>query len=73
MPLHASLRIGTCGALGVRYAREAARLIDHMRGDKKAADGRLTFVLVRGIGKAFVSREVDEKALRGLLDDAIAA
>ncbi len=52
---------------------DAARLIDHMRGDKKAADGRLTFVLVRGIGKAFVSREVDEKALRGMLDDAIAA
>ncbi len=52
---------------------DAARLIDHMRGDKKAADGRLTFVLVRGIGKAFVSREVDEKALSGLLDDAIAA
>jgi 3-dehydroquinate synthase len=52
---------------------DAARLIDHMRGDKKAADGRLTFVLVRGIGKAFVSREVDETALSGLLDDAIAA
>ena len=56
-----------------RRTWDAARLIDHMRGDKKAADGRLTFVLVHGIGKAFVSREVDEKALRGLLDDAIAA
>lgn len=52
---------------------DAGRLIDHMRGDKKAADGRLTFILARGIGKAFVSREVDETALRGLLDDAIAA
>jgi 3-dehydroquinate synthase len=52
---------------------DAGRLIDHMRGDKKAADGRLTFILARGIGKAFVSREVDEKTLRGLLDDAIAA
>jgi 3-dehydroquinate synthase len=56
-----------------RRTWDAARLIDHMRGDKKAADGRLTFVLVRGIGKAFVSREVDGQALRGLLDDAIAA
>jgi 3-dehydroquinate synthase len=44
-----------------------------MRGDKKAADGQLTFVLARGIGKAFVSRAVEEAALRGLLDDAIAA
>ena len=52
---------------------EAARLIDHMRGDKKADGGMLTFILARGIGKAFVTREVDEAALRGLLDDAISA
>ena len=52
---------------------DSCRLIDHMRGDKKAADGKLTFILVHGIGKAFVSREVDEKVLRGLLDDAVAA
>ena len=52
---------------------DAARLIDHMRGDKKAADGKLAFILARGIGKAFVSREVDEASLHGLLDDAIAA
>jgi 3-dehydroquinate synthase len=51
----------------------AARLIEHMRGDKKAEGGRLTFVLARGIGQAFVSRDVDEAALRGLLDDAISA
>ncbi len=44
-----------------------------MRGDKKAEGGKLTFVLARGIGKAFVTREVDEAGLRGLLDDAIAA
>ena len=56
-----------------RRAWDAARLIDHMRGDKKAADGKLAFILARGIGKAFVSREVDEAALRGLLDDAISA
>ena len=56
-----------------RRSWDAARLIEHMRGDKKAEGGRLTFVLARGIGKAFVSREVDEAALRGLLDDAISA
>jgi len=52
---------------------DAARLVEHMRGDKKAEGGKLTFVLARGIGKAFVTREVDETGLRGLLDDAIAA
>ena len=33
-----------------------------MRGDKKAEGGKLAFILARGIGKAFVSREVDETA-----------
>ena len=52
---------------------DAAKLIEHMRGDKKAEGGKLTFVLARGIGKSFVTRDVDEAGLRGLLDDAIAA
>ena len=56
-----------------RRSWEAGRLIDHMRGDKKADDGRLTFILAHGIGRAFVSRTVDETVLRGVLDDAIAA
>jgi len=56
-----------------RRSWDATRLIEHMRGDKKAEGGRLTFVMALGIGKAFVSREVDEAALRGLLDDAISA
>jgi len=56
-----------------RRTWDAGRLIDHMRGDKKAADGKLTFILARGIGRTFVSRDVDEKVLHGLLDDAVAA
>jgi 3-dehydroquinate synthase len=52
---------------------DAQRLIGHMRGDKKAEGGKLAFILARGIGKAFVSRDVDEGALGALLDDAIAA
>ena len=52
---------------------DAGKLIEHMRGDKKAEGGKLTFILARGIGKAFVTREVDETALHGLLDRAIAA
>jgi len=56
-----------------RRTWDAARLIDHMRGDKKAEAGKLTFILVHGIGQAFVTREVDETALRRMLDTAIAA
>jgi 3-dehydroquinate synthase len=52
---------------------ESAKLIEHMRGDKKAEAGKLTFILARGIGRAFVTRDVDETELRGLLDRAIAA
>jgi 3-dehydroquinate synthase len=52
---------------------DAGKLIEHMRGDKKAEAGKLTFILACGIGKAFVTRQVDETALHGLLDRAIAA
>jgi 3-dehydroquinate synthase len=56
-----------------RRVWDAARLIGHMRGDKKAEGGKLAFVLTRGIGKAFVSRAVDESVLQAVLTDAIAA
>jgi 3-dehydroquinate synthase len=56
-----------------RRTWEASKLVEHMRGDKKAEAGRLTFILARGIGRAFVTREVDERALGRLLERAIAA
>jgi 3-dehydroquinate synthase len=56
-----------------RRTWDARRLIEHMRGDKKAEAGKLTFILARGIGKAFVSRDVEEARLCGLLERAIAA
>jgi shikimate kinase/3-dehydroquinate synthase len=45
----------------------ADRLIAHMRRDKKVRDGRLNFVLVRGIGRAFTSAEVPADAVVDLL------
>jgi len=36
----------------------AARLVAHMHGDKKVREGKLTFILARGIGEAFVARDV---------------
>jgi shikimate kinase/3-dehydroquinate synthase len=41
----------------------AENLLAHMRGDKKMRDGRLAFVLARGIGEAFTCREVPEEAV----------
>ncbi len=49
------------------------RLLDHMSRDKKVQDGRVAFVLVRGIGQAFIQREVELDTVRSLLDEAVAA
>ena len=45
----------------------AARLLGHMRRDKKTRDGRLTFVLARGIGEAVTQGDVAEDEVVGLL------
>jgi shikimate kinase/3-dehydroquinate synthase len=45
----------------------AARLVEHMRKDKKVRDGRLNFVLTRGIGRAFTSGDVPTDAVLDLL------
>ena len=45
----------------------ATALISHMAQDKKAQDGRLTFVLAKGIGEAFVAKGVDSGSVRAFL------
>ena len=42
----------------------------HMQRDKKMRDGKLNFVLARGIGEAFTSREVPPDAVVAVLLDA---
>jgi 3-dehydroquinate synthase len=48
-------------------------LIGRMALDKKAEGGRLTFVLARGIGRAFVARDVAPDAVIGVLAAALEA
>ncbi len=50
----------------------AERLLAHMAQDKKVRDGRIAFVLVRGIGRAFLTRDVAPDAVRAVLDAALA-
>lgn len=57
-------------AHGMANADELVRL---MGQDKKVRDGKLTFILVRDIGEAFVSRDVTEDAVRQFLAEQIAA
>lgn len=46
-------------------------LIELMRQDKKVRQGRLTFILARGIGQAFTTRDADMGVVRAVLDDAL--
>ena len=47
-------------------------LLDLMAQDKKVVDGRLRFILARGIGGAFVAEDVPSDVVRGVLADALA-
>jgi 3-dehydroquinate synthase len=42
-----------------------------MSQDKKVRRGRLTFILVRGIGQAFVTRDVDAADVRAFLEEKL--
>ncbi len=42
-------------------------LMAHMAHDKKVDDGKLTFILVRGIGRAFITNDVPADAVRDIL------
>ncbi|OYX22120.1 MAG: 3-dehydroquinate synthase [Rhodobacterales bacterium 32-66-9] len=48
-------------------------LIALMGQDKKVVDGKLRFILARGIGQAFVAEDVPGETVRAVLDDAVRA
>ncbi len=50
----------------------AEALVTLMGQDKKVIDGRLRFILARGIGQAFVAEDVPGDAVLKLLQDALA-
>lgn len=52
---------------------DADALITLMAQDKKVMDGKLRFILARGIGDAFVTDDVPAPVLQAVLSDALAA
>ena len=50
-----------------------AALLQHMGKDKKVRDGRITLILARDIGTAFISRDVDRTTLNVFLAAETAA
>ena len=54
---------------GTAFTAEA--LIGHMMQDKKKSEGKLALVLARGLGQAFVTRDVEPAVLRDFLARAL--
>jgi len=52
---------------------DADGLIALMAQDKKVVDGKLRFILARGIGEAFITSDVDPDLVRSVLTDALRA
>ncbi|MBP0614451.1 3-dehydroquinate synthase [Jiella mangrovi] len=50
---------------------ERDALIEAIAQDKKVSRGRLTFILTRGIGEAFVARDVDRADVEHFLDEEL--
>jgi shikimate kinase / 3-dehydroquinate synthase len=49
------------------FEASADDILAAMRQDKKVERGRLTFILVRGIGESFVARDLDEAKISAFL------
>ena len=50
------------------WAGKTSVLIEHLRKDKKARRGKLTFILAQQIGEAFVAGDIDEAELNRFLE-----
>ena len=46
---------------------DAERLLDYIAQDKKVSRGMLTFILTRGIGQSFISKDVPASEVLGFL------
>jgi len=55
------------------FEASADDILAAMRQDKKVERGRLTFILVRGIGDSFVARDLDEASVSTFLARELAA
>jgi 3-dehydroquinate synthase len=52
---------------------DAGRLMDLIAQDKKVKRGKLTFILARGIGSAFIAPDIDAAEVRAFLAEKLAA
>jgi len=65
----AGLKTGLKGIADGKWSPE--RLVGHMSKDKKVEAGTIAFILTRGIGQAFITRDVDLEEVKKVLADAL--
>ncbi len=65
------MRVSPLEVPGVDW--DADDLVRRMAKDKKVEDGKLTFILARSLGDAFITQDVPEKDLRAVVETALAA
>lgn len=62
-------KVGLPTGLNRNRVWDVDRLVHHMAGDKKVKNGKVTFVLAKGIGQSVLSRDVPQDAVRAMLED----
>ena len=48
------------------------KLVELMFQDKKVVDGKLNLILAKGIGKAFIARDVDPNLIKDVINNSLA-
>lgn len=66
-------RAGLPSRIPAEIGCPAARLVQHMAQDKKMSGGRLGLILARGIGRAFVTKDVGLARIEAFLAGQLAA
>jgi 3-dehydroquinate synthase len=62
-------KVGLPTGLSRQRNWDPGSLLHHMAGDKKVKDGKVTFVLAKGIGQSFLTREVPSDAVLAMLEE----
>ena len=65
--LHAAGLPAKLADRGINRKFEAEAILAHMRHDKKARGGKITLILLKAIGEAFITRDVDDTRLLAFL------
>ena len=52
---------------------DADSLVELMFQDKKVVNGKLNLILTKGIGKAFIARDIDPNLIKSVINNSLAS